>query len=163
MKKILVVLSLFFCLGLNAQIQRFFFEMELGVSTQQQVENKLREMGKPVIKKADEIRTNNIKFGEYNWEQVSFGFKENKLILIAFKSRTYTSREEGKIALDASVFSKILENKYKEYSFLDKTNYRIYADKETMVLFLKNSKMFSLAYADGEEIMNIYSKLQNEL
>ena len=168
MKQIITILSFFLCLSVNAQIQRTFFGLELGNSNKEQVIEKVKSMGKQYTTKADEVKTHNVKFGEFDWADVQFGFKDDKLIAVCFTSRVYPLSEKSKAETDSELFYLLLKNKYNEYKVMDYDGSAIYFDKATASLILskKNNRRvekFMLVYADGIQVMEMMNKMQNDL
>lgn len=165
MKQILLTLSLFISLSINAQIQRTFYGLELGVATKTQVTDKLKSLGKQYTTKVDEIKTHNMKLGGYEWADVGFAFQDGKLLGVVFVSRKYPKGDGG---ADALILKGLLEDKYKEYSMLNLNQAVAYKDDETIAFFLISKKynhteQFFLIYADGLEAMELIRKSQSDL
>ena len=70
--------------NVNAQIQREFFGLAIGVATQQQTEEAMKNMGKEILSNSEGLKVYDVKFNDYNWDEVLFDYREGKLITISF-------------------------------------------------------------------------------
>ena len=96
-KKILIsLLCVFISISGVAQIQRTFFNLQLGISERSEVFNYFEKKGKHVIEYDDEtLIVNKIRFGGEEWNTVSFKFYNNKLMSVSFiQSDQTTSQNE---------------------------------------------------------------------
>ena len=147
----------------NAQIQRNFFGLEIGSATKQQVEETLKGMGKQYSSKTNEVNTHDIELEGYDWANVKFGFKGDKLVLLLLTSRTYELKEKFTAESDASTIKSLVQDKYKDYQYLYVNNGKIVAfyDEVTMSAFFETPKtlQFGLAYADGNTFKNLLNQL----
>ena len=109
----------------EAQIQRSFFGLELGVSTRQQVEETLREMGKEFTPGTNRITAHDMEVDDYEWANVRFGFRGDKLVLLLMTSRTYELREKFSAESDAASVRSRMDDKYREYQYLFMNNGKI--------------------------------------
>ncbi len=165
MKKILFLLMLLsFAVVVEAQIQRAFFGLELGVSTRQQVEETLRGMGKDFTPEANRILAHDIEVDDYEWANVRFGFKEDRLVLLLMTSRTYELKDKFTAESDAASIRSRMEDRYRDYQYMFMNNGKIVAfyDEVTMSAFFETPKtlQFGLAYADGNSYMNLLKQFK---
>lgn len=143
MKKVYLLLLMFFFVNLNvsAQIQRKFFDFELGKTTKSEVKRYLRQKDKYIEEKDDDtIYSSELRFGGFNWNFVAFSFCKGTLCMVYFsESDNHTARE----TLDALYkrLSTNLENKYQDYKRYDMSN-----DEETVYVDLLNNTSLSLKY-----------------
>ena len=164
-KKILFLLMLLsFAVVVEAQIQRSFFGLELGVSTRQQVEKTLRGMGKDFAPEANRILAHDIEVDDYEWANVRFGFKEDRLVLLLMTSRTYELKDKFTAESDAASIRSRMEDRYRDYQYMFMNNGKIVAfyDEVTMSAFFETPKtlQFGLAYADGNSYMNLLNQFK---
>ena len=164
MRRILFLFALFVVIVAEAQIQRRFFDLELGISTRQQVEEMLRGMGKEFTPGANRITAHDMEVDDYDWANVRFGFKDDKLVLLLLTSRTYELKEKFSAESDAASVRSHMDDKYREYQYLFMNNGKIvaYYDEKTMAAFFETPKtlQFGLAYADGDSFMNFLKQFQ---
>ena len=165
MKKICFLFTLLFAsVAAEAQIQRSFFGLELGVSTRQQVEETLRGMGKEFTPGASRIMAHDMEVDDYEWANVRFGFKGDKLVLLLLTSRTYELKEKFTAEADAEAMKSRMEDKYRDYQYMFVNNGKIVAfyDETTMAAFFETPKtlQFGLAYADGDSYMSLLQQFR---
>ena len=155
---------LFAYMAAEAQIQRRFCGLELGVSTRQQVEEILREMGKEFTPGANRITAHDIEVDDYEWANVRFGFKGDKFALLILTSRTYELKEKFSAESDAASVKSRMEDKYRDYQYKFINNGKIVAfyDEATMAAFFETPKtlQFGLAYADGDSYMSLLQQFK---
>lgn len=167
MKQILLTLSLFLSLSINAQIQRTFYGLELGKANKQQVEEKMKELGKQITTKKDEIKVHNLKLGDYNWKDIQFGFIDDKLVAVVFTSRNYQLSEKSKAEIEGDFIKTMLTYKYEDYKLMEDKSGIVFFDKSTMVLYgmvnKNQTKSFMLFYGDGIKMMDMFTKMQSDL
>ena len=165
MKKIFLLLALLFAnMAVEAQIQRSFLGLELGVSTRQQVEETLRGMGKEFTPGASRIMAHDMELDDYEWANVRFGFKGDKLVLLLMTSRTYELRDKFTAEADAAQMKSRMEDKYRSYQYQFINNGKIvgYYDEVTMAAFFETPKtlQFGIAYADGDSYMSLLQQFR---
>ena len=164
MRRILCLFALFAAMVAEAQIQRGFFDLELGVSTRQQVEEKLREMGKQFSSETNRITAHDMELEDYDWANVRFGFKDDKFVLLLLTSRTYELKEKFTAESDAAAMKSRMDDRYKDYQYLFMNNGKIvaYYDEKTMAAFFETPKtlQFGLAYADGDSFMSLLNRFR---
>lgn len=165
MKKILSLLTLLACVvAVEAQIQREFLGLELGVSTRQQVEETLRGMGKDFITEANRIVAHDMEVDDYEWANVRFGFKGDRLVLLLMTSRTYELKDKFSAESDAASVRSRMEDRYRDYQYMFMNNGKIVAfyDDVTMSAFFETPKtlQFGLAYADGNSYINLLKQFK---
>lgn len=155
---------LFAHMAAEAQIQRSFFGLELGVSTRQQVEETLRGMGKEFATGANRITAHDMEVDDYEWANVRFGFRGDKLVLLLMTSRTYELKEKFSAEADAAAVKARMDDKYRDYQYLFMNNGKIvaYYDETTMSAFFETPKtlQFGLAYADGDSYMSLLQQFK---
>ena len=153
-----------FAVAVEAQIQRAFFGLELGVSTRQQVEETLRGMGKDFAPEANRILAHYIEVDDYEWANVRFGFKEDRLVLLLMTSRTYELKDKFTAESDAASIRSRMEDRYRDYQYMFMNNGKIVAfyDEVTMSAFFETPKtlQFGLAYADGNSYMSLLKQFK---
>ena len=98
--------------NVNAQIQREFFGLTIGASTQQQVEDVMKNMGKEILSKTEGLKVNDVRFYDYDWDEVLFDFREGKLITVSFISK---NNDKTKSDAYAEQFNKYLKEQYGKY------------------------------------------------
>lgn len=164
MRRILCLFALFAAMVAEAQIQRSFFGLELGVSTRQQVEETLREMGKEFTPGASRIMAHDMEVDDYEWANVRFGFKGDKFVLLLLTSRTYELKEKFTAESDAAQVKAHMDDKYRNYQYQFINNGKIvgYYDEVTMAAFFETPKtlQFGLAYADGDSYMSLLKQFR---
>lgn len=165
MKKILSLLTLLACVvAVEAQIQREFLGLELGVSTRQQVEETLRGMGKDFITEANRIVAHDMEVDDYEWANVRFGFKGDRLVLLLMTSRTYELKDKFSAESAAASVRSRMEDRYRDYQYMFMNNGKIVAfyDDVTMSAFFETPKtlQFGLAYADGNSYINLLKQFK---
>ena len=155
--------------NVNAQIQRTFFGLEIGVASKQQVKSKLKNLGKSICRnKADEMTVNNLELGDNKWAKVSFVFKDDKFVAIVLQSKKYPLAEKSDAYLKSKSIGAVLSSKYKDYNICDKSGLSVYQDEDTLSLFYIDEnkaqvKYFILIYADGNLLSEMLSKMKSEL
>ena len=165
MKKLSFLLTLLaVAMCVEAQIQRSFFGLELGVSTRQQVEETLRGMGKEFTPGASRIMAHDMELDDYEWANVRFGFKGDKFALLILTSRTYELRDKFTAESDAEAVKARMDDKYRNYQYQFINNGKIvgYYDEVTMAAFFETPKtlQFGLAYADGDSYMSLLQQFK---
>lgn len=165
MKKILSLLTLLACVvAVEAQIQREFLGLELGVSTRQQVEETLRGMGKDFTQEANRIVAHDMEVDDYEWANVRFGFKGDRLVLLLMTSRTYELKDKFSAESDAASVRSRMEDRYRNYQYMFMNNGKIVAfyDDVTMSAFFETPKtlQFGLAYAEGNSYINLLKQFK---
>ena len=165
MKKLFFLILLFtVSFNVHAQIQREFFGLTLGVSTRQQVEETLRGMGKDFTPEANRIVAHDIEVDDYEWANVRFGFKSDRLVLFLMTSRTYELKDKFSAESDAASVRSRMEDKYRDYQYMFMNNGKIVAfyDEVTMSAFFETPKtlQFGIAYADGDSYMNLLKQFK---
>lgn len=164
MRRILFLFALYVTIVAEAQIQRRFFDLELGVSTRQQVEEMLRGMGKEFTPGTNRITAHDMEIDDYEWANVRFGFKGDKLVLLLLTSRTYELKEKFTAESDAASVKALMEDRYRDYQYLFMDGGKIvaYYDEVTMAAFFETPKtlQFGLAYADGDSYMNMLKQFK---
>ncbi len=170
MKKILLFVML--CMvsfNVNAQIQRNFFGLTLGVSTRQQVETKVRSMGTRIRSYDKEnIFAKKMKFGGKEWDDVLFQFYNNKLLAVIFSVPVLTWEGKSSIIDDWNSFNSSLKDKYGKFCYIDNENDISYFDGSTLLsLKYKNIDstldMFTLFYSDYELSSQKDKSIKDEL
>lgn len=146
--------------NVNAQIQREFFGLTIGVSTQQQVEETIKSMGKEIHSKKDGIKILDVRYDDYDWEEVLIDFRAGKMITLSFISK---KDDKEKSDTDAAKFKKALKEKYGEYCKLEMGEIVAFFDTKTMLTFVNQKKdgkeMFGILYADGGQIADMMKKM----
>ena len=165
MKKISFLLTLLaVAMTLEAQIQRSFFGLELGVSTRQQVEETLRGMGKEFTPGASRITVHDMEVDDYEWANVRFGFQSDRFVLLLVTSRTYELKEKFTAEAAAEAVKARMDDKYRNHQYLFMNNGKIvgYYDETTMAAFFETPKtlQFGLAYADGDSYMSLLQQFK---
>ena len=165
MKKISFLLTLLaVAMCVEAQIQRSFFGLELGVSTRQQVEETLRGMGKEFTPGASRIMAHDMEVDDYEWANVRFGFKGDKFALLILTSRTYELKDKFTAESDAAQVKAHMDDLYRNYQYQFINNGKIvgYYDEVTMAAFFETPKtlQFGLAYADGDSYMSLLQQFR---
>ena len=165
MKKILSLLTLLACVvAVEAQIQREFLGLELGVSTRHQVEETLRGMGKDFTQEANRIVAHDMEVDDYEWANVRFGFKGDRLVLLLMTSRTYELKDKFSAESDAASVRSRMEDRYRDYQYMFMNNGKIVAfyDDVTMSAFFETPKtlQFGLAYAEGNSYINLLKQFK---
>ena len=149
--------------NVNAQIQREFFGLTIGVATQQQVEDVMKNMGKEILSKTEGLKVNDVRFYDYDWAEVLFNFREGKLITVSFISK---NNDKTKSDAYAEQFKKSLKEQYGKYCKLDMGNIVAYFDTKTMLTIVCQEKdgkeMFGILYADGGQISDMMKKVKSE-
>lgn len=114
--KILISLLCFFiCLSGFAQIQRTFFNLQLGISERSEVFNYFEKKGKFVLEYDDEtLVVNKIRFGGEEWNTASFMFYNNKLMSVSFIQSEQTTSQNELMEMKNNLYQKLMK-KYKEY------------------------------------------------
>lgn len=167
LKQVFLTILFFCCLGINAQIQRTFYGLELGKANKQQVEEKMKELGKQITTKKDEVKVHNLKLGDYNWKDIQFGFIDDKLVGVVFTSRNYPLSEKNKAEIDGDFIKTMLAYKYKDYKLMEDKSGIVFFDNSTMVLYgmsnKNQTKSFMLFYGDGLKMMDMFNKMQSDL
>ena len=153
-QSIILFLCLFVSIEMNAQIQRNFYDLSLGTSTQKEVQKYCKSNKKTILRKnSDGIYIKDLKFGGHTWPITLFSFYKGKL-----KTVFFTDIEEGtdRDALDLFWITLRLNivNKYTEYADnkLSNDNLKYYDDGET-TLMLSHKKTqdengITLMYSD---------------
>lgn len=164
MRRILFLFALFAAVAVKAQIQRSFFGLEFGVSTRQQVEETLREMGKEFTPGTNRITAHDMEVDDYEWANVRFGFRGDKLVLLLMTSRTYELRDKFTAEADAAQVKAHMDDMYRNYQYQFINNGKIvgYYDEVTMAAFFETPKtlQFGIAYADGDSYMNLLKQFR---
>ena len=152
--------------NVNAQIQRSFFDLTLGESTRQQVEEKMKSMEKQMDSNQHEIKVHNLNYADYDWEDVIFGFDEGILFFVSFLSKAFSQEETDKATQDAASFYELLKNKYKDYCVMDQSGIVAFKDaNKTMSFFINKKKgaltdRFTIMYTDGSKVSKMMEKMK---
>lgn len=156
-KHLLLLFLLVFSCICHAQIQTKILDLEIGVSTEQNVVNFLNR-NKYSFKKEDMVLVaKNVKFAKAEWEETGFLFHEGKLVAIMFMEKTKGSNGEYMIVKSA------LKEKYNEYIANESNMGTVYFDKNMAVLYIGEGKLACLAYVSANHLMDIMSKVMGEL
>ena len=143
MKKVYLLFLMFFFMNLSAsaQIQRKFFDFELGKTTQSEVKRYLRQKDKYIEEKDDDtICSSELRFGGHSWNFVVFSFCKDVLCQVYFsESENHTPRETlNKIYKN---FSEALSDKYQGYKDPYRSN-----EEETVYVDYFNHTSINLRY-----------------
>lgn len=170
MNRIALILTMaLFCLSMSAQIQRKFFGLELGVSTKQQIEAKMTEMGETVQNMDGEnLVVNKIRFGGKDWDYVIFKICDNKFASVVFGDEVLTWNGKQSIMQDWDSLKSSLKEKYADYCVIDKEDDLSFFDLKTMAsLSYKKvnykSNIFTLLYSDFELMAKLSKSIKDEL
>lgn len=133
MKQILVILSLFFCLSANAQIQRTFFGLEFGVATKQDVKRMLTSKSLEIDEsESDIIITSNMTFGGEKWRNVAFKFYKGKFFSIRLLMES-TPINNSSVKESIARIVSILKEKYPDYMKDYKGEFPSFFDMRTLL------------------------------
>ena len=141
-KKILIsLLCVFISISGVAQIQRTFFNLQLGISEH-------------VIEYDDEtLIVNKIRFGGEEWNTVSFKFYNNKLMSVSFIQSDQTTSQNEIMEMKNNLYQKLMK-KYKAYynSTLSDDEWTIFKDDVTDLSmrysFFEGACLLGLFYSD---------------
>ena len=154
-KKILIsLLCVFISISGVAQIQRTFFNLQLGISERSEVFNYFEKKGKHVIEYDDEtLIVNKIRFGGEEWNTVSFKFYNNKLMSVSFIQSDQTTSQNEIMEMKNNLYQKLMK-KYKAYynSTLSDDEWTIFKDDATDLSmrysFFEGACLLGLFYSD---------------
>ena len=121
-------------------------------------------MGKEFALGTNRITAHDMEVGDYEWANVRFGFKGDKLVLLLLTSRTYELKEKFTAESDAASVKALMEDRYRDYQYLFMDGGKIvaYYDEVTMAAFFETPKtlQFGIAYADGDSYMNMLKQFK---
>lgn len=152
-KFLFMLLCLFVSIQTNAQIQRNFYDLSLGTSTQKEVKRYFKSNKKTITMKSnDEIFVKDLKFGGHIWPYTVFRFYKEKLKDVSF----YDEEVSGKEALDLFwiALSFNIQDKYLEYADkkFSNDNLKYYDDGETTLMLThiktQEENEITLMYSD---------------
>lgn len=155
-QSVLVFLCFFVSIEMNAQIQRSFYDLSLGTSTQKEVKRYFKSNKKTIIKRGnDEIYVKDLKFGGHIWPYTVFKFYKDKLKNVFFSDiKEGTDREALNlywITLRIQIDDKYINYAAKETS---NDNLKYYDDGVTTLMISYNKTQvdnrISLLYSDKE-------------
>lgn len=146
MKQILLTLSLFLSLSINAQIQRSFLGLTLGEATKPEVKRTLINKGMSVEEYKGHITTNDLTFGGEIWSNVVFKFYKGKLYSIVFGMEVSSSNKPS-VKKDILRVISILKEKYPKFLMID---------EEENITFYDLKTVASVSYANVSEGVGVY-------
>ena len=165
---LLLMLALLCSLGMSAEIQRKFFGLTLGVSTENDVIEYFDGKGIEVTRASlTSVEVEDIKFGGYMWSTVVFDFFEDKLASVFFLNwgDDISSKKERWNDLNEKI-----NEKYKLYYVPDKSSdeSKMYMDNETAFFLRKNvseykNGILSMVYRDVKMTVDSLQKDEDEL
>jgi len=144
----LLVLLFFVNLGVSAQIQRHFFDFELGVTSMSKVFNYFKNQGNDVYQPHnDALMVAKVRFGGNSWGYAIFTFFNDKLVEVIFSESDERSSKEM-IETLWDTFNTRFYNKYSEYYdiSISTENTKFFFDSNTalMIGFYNNKTETSL-------------------
>lgn len=144
-KNVLLILFILFSICIDAQIQRNFWGLKLGVSTKKEVMNHFKAKKIPVSFEDGVLVVKDVHFGGYTWEDCRIEFYKNKFVAIflssanALNSKEYLdSRWEYLVVRLDSKYGKFLESHEED----NNKHSKVYSDTITTVNIVYN-------YSDG--------------
>ena len=166
MKQILLTLSLFLSLSINAQIQRSFLGLTLGEATKPEVKQTLINKCISVEEYNGNITTNDITFGGEKWSHAVFQFYKGKLYSIVF-GMSVSSSNKLSVKKDILRVISILKKKYPKFLMIDEEEHVILYDLKTMasVSYTNVSEgvgVYGLTYSDYATLSNIVQSTEDE-
>lgn len=149
----LLLLLIFVCMSVTAQLQRKFFDFRLGESTRNEVVRYYEKMGKQIIYRDDKIAVTNVRFGGEMWSMAIFAFYDNKLLCVGFSNLEEVT---PKVKLDVinENLRNALKKKYSDYILLESETEISFRDKATKLALhydvFQGTYNLSLNYYDLE-------------
>lgn len=167
-KGLVIILALICSLGMSAEIQRKFFGLTLGTSTENDVIEYFEGKGIEVTRASlTSVEVEDMKFGGYMWSTVIFDFFEDKLASVCFLNLgdDISSTKERWNYLNEKI-----NEKYKLYYVPDKSSDEsiMYMDNETAFFLRKNfidykNGVLSMVYRDVKMTVDSLQKDEDEL
>ena len=169
-KKILISLLCFFIsISGLAQIQRKFFNLQLGISERSEVFNYFEKRGKPVLEYDDEtLVVNKIRFGGEEWNTASFKFYNNKLMTVSFIQSDKTTSQNELMEMKNNLYQKLMK-KYKDYYYSTSSDdeWTIFKDDVTDLSlrysFFEGACLLGLFYTDNKLMFLRHDNENDEL
>lgn len=111
-----IIIQLFICLNINAQIQRTFLGCSFGCSKQIAVQ-KIKALGYSIYSTdegfiAKHKLSHDVKFGGYTWSFVEFKFYKNAFYNICFCNSSYTDQSKRIALINYEELKNKLNKKY---------------------------------------------------
>lgn len=159
-------------LNLSAQIQRHFFEFNLGKTTPEEVYGYFVKQKKTIEKEIDNNRiiVHQVKFAGHTWPSVFFHFYNNKLYRIRFAESSNFSTSIKNLDDLQNNIEYVLLSKYEKYlteSTRRKKEYKFFDDGKTMIKcyseYYGDTKMLGLVYTDNMLFFEKSNKEESEL
>ena len=149
------IITILVCVSTSAQIQRNFFDFQLGVTTQDEVRSYLQSKGKTINYDSNCMYVNNMRFGGETWSSAYFKFYDDILFSVAFIQTEMTTTRKF---LDNTFkhFKTNLNKKYSNYYNSKSSNDEIsnYDDQVTDVLLRYSN------YQGVQSLLLMYSDLE---